>query len=301
MRTWTGELSLGSFRRTSLCRAMMVAIMIAIMGAVAVGSPAQAQAAQILIVDGTDSYAITAGTTLETELTTAGNTVTRVDTAVPASLTAYTQIYDLRYNNLPAFTTGEQAQYLAFLQTAANNTLFLMGENNSFNARNGPILNFVASAGGGTIASPTSQSSVAETVNSLFTTPNSITTVKFAACGLVTSTGTGAFATSEPAGTTGCSLFFGLGALANAPNAALVVVFDVNFIYDAQSRAGSVPATNEIAFRQNMEAFVSAPPVAPPPVPELPPWALGVLGLLLPASALLVLRRRTRGLSAQSQ
>jgi hypothetical protein len=272
-----GDFVLRSFRRTSW--------FLALMGIFVIGNLAPAQAAQILIVDGSDSIAQTAGTKLKSELETAGNTVTKVDTGVPGTLTGYTQIYDLRYNNLPAFTSEEQAQYLAFLTTASNNTIFLMGENNSFNQRNDPILQFVTLAGGGTIVHPTAQSSVSETVASLFTTPNNITNVKFAACGLVTSTGTGAFATSESGGTKGCSLFFGLGALANAPNAALVVVFDVNFIYDAESRSSSTPATNEISFRQNMEAFVSAPPVAPPPtpVPTLPEW-----GMILLASGLVV-------------
>lgn len=258
----------------------------ALAGIFVIGSLVPAQAANILIVDGTDSVAISAGTTLASELTTAGNTVTRVDTGVPASLTGYTQIYDLRYNNLPAFSAGEQAQYLAFLNAATNNTIFLMGENTSFNLRNDPILQFVTLAGGGTIAHPTSMSSVSETVNSLFRTPNDITNVTFAACGLVTSTGTGAFATSESGGTKGCSLFFGLGALANAPNAALVVVFDVNFIYDAQTRSAT---RNEAAFRQNLEAFVSTPPVAPPlatpvtSVPSLSEWGVMLLacGLVL--------------------
>ncbi len=67
----------------------------------AAGSLAPAQAANIRIVAGTDDIAQTAAGNLNTDLTTVGNTVTVVNTGVPASLTGYTQIYDVRYNNLP--------------------------------------------------------------------------------------------------------------------------------------------------------------------------------------------------------
>ena len=45
------------------------------------------------------------------------------------------------------------SQYLAFLNAAAGNTIFLMGENSgpSFATRNTAISQFIALAGGGTI------------------------------------------------------------------------------------------------------------------------------------------------------
>lgn len=224
-----------------------------------VSSSIPAQAANILIVAGTNGIAQTAAGVLDTELTTAGNTVTSVNTAVPASLVGFTQIYDLRYNNSPAFTAGEMAQYLAFLNAAAGNTIFLMGENVAFNARNTPINQFIALAGGGTIAAPAITSANSETVTPPFTGPNVIATVKFAACGLVTTAGTGAFASSEAGG--GCSIFFNQQRLLNAPTGALIVVYDVNFI--ATTPTGG--AVNEVAFRQNLEQFASAPPVGAPP------------------------------------
>jgi hypothetical protein len=253
---------------------------------------APAQAANILIVAGTDSIAQTAGSVLNTELTTAGNTVTVVNTGVPASLTGYTQIYDLRYSNAPAFTSGEMTQYLAFLNAAAGNTIFLMGENNSFNTRNALINQFITLAGGGTIAVPATYSSASETVNAPFTGPNSISTVKFAACGLVTSAGNGSFASSETGG--GCSLFFNQNRLTNALTGALVVVYDVNFIYNAPNSG----AVNEIPFRQNLEAFVSAPPVGPPvttgtpTVPTLTTWGQILLALVLFGIGGILVRRR---------
>ena len=150
--------------------------------------------------------------------------MTIVTTGVPASISGYTQIYDVRYNNLPDFSGAERAEYVTWLGTAGH-TLFLMGENSSFTPRNTPICDFIALAGGGTIAPPASSSTAAETVNPVFATkPNVISTVAFNNFGLVTSKGTGAFATSESGGTSGGALYFAPGTLANALAGALVVV-----------------------------------------------------------------------------
>jgi hypothetical protein len=266
-------------------------------------SPAAAVAgANILIVSGHDIFGPSGGypsTTeeaagvLNTELTTAGNTVTVVTTGVPANLTGYTQIYDVRFDNATPFTSAEMGYYLTFLQAAPNNTLFLMGENTYFNTRNGLILQFIAQAGGGTIALPVANNINTgtgayepETVASQFaTTPNVISTVTFADCGLMTTAGTGAFATSQSAG--GCSIFFGRGALQNAPQGAVVVVLDVNFIATAPTGFG---AANEVAFRQNLEHFVSDPPVAPPSTPV--PNTLILLALGLCSIGIIAIRRR---------
>lgn len=248
-----------------------------------------AQAANILVVAGTAPIAQTAAGVLNSDLS-GSNTVTVVNTGVPASLAGYTQIYDLRYDNSPAFTSGEMTEYLAFLNAAPNNTIFMMGENAGFNSRNTPMLQFIAQAGGGTIAAPVSSSSASEALAAQFQSPNSITTVRFAACGLITSAGRGAFASSESAG--GCSLFFGLGAFTNAPQGAMVVVFDVNFIATAPSGG----AVNEVAFRQNLEQFVSAPPVAPSPAPAPSAGAptLSEWGMIILAAGLIYVAMRRR-------
>lgn len=233
--------------------------------------------ANILVVTGTDAPAITAGNRLNTDLG-GTNTVTVVNTGVPVSLAGYTQIFDTRYDNNPNFSAGEQAQYLAFLNAAPGNTLFLMGENEAFNVRNTPINAFIALAGGGTIAAPSRTVNGPQTVNPPFTGPNALSgtnglnELTYAACGLVTSSGTGAFASQQAGG--GCAIYFGIGTLANAPTAALVVVYDVNFIYDAQTRLNppntGVNVDNEIPFRLNMEQFVSAP-TTPPTVTSIMP------------------------------
>jgi hypothetical protein len=215
--------------------------------------PGTAQAANILVVAGADAVALTTADHLNADLS-GTNTVTVVNTGVPASLAGYTQIYDVRYSNLPILAVSEQNAYLDFLKAAPGNVLFLMGENSYFLPRNQLICDFIALVGGGTIAAPTSYSFAPETVHPAFaSTPNALTTVSFGAGGVVTSSGNGSFATSEAGG--GVSLFFNQGTLANAPTGALVVVFDVNFI--ATAPTGS-PAANEIPFRQNLEAFTSS-------------------------------------------
>lgn len=276
-----------SRRVTSRC--VRIAFTLATMVIFVALSLAPVQAANILIVAGTDGIAQTAAGVLNSDLS-GTNTVTVVNTGVPASLAGYTQIYDVRYNNAPAFTSGEMTQYLAFLNAAPNNTIFMMGENAGFNSRNTPMLQFIAQAGGGTIAAPAVSSAASEAVAAQFQSPNSITTVRFAACGLVTSAGRGAFASSESGG--GCSLFFGLGSFTNAPQGAMVVVFDVNFIATAPTGG----AVNEVAYRQNLEQFVSAPPVAPSVpapsagVPTLSEWGM----ILLAAGLVYVAVRRLR-------
>ena len=262
---WEGQLPMRSILRFSFFA--LTCLLVA-------GSLAPARAANILLVAGTDGLAQTAANVLNSELM-GSNTVTSVNTGVPVSLAGYTQIYDLRYDNNPAFTAGEMTQYLAFLNAAAGNTIFLMGENTGFNVRNTPINQFIALAGGGTIAAPATSSFASENVTPPFTGPNAISTVKFAACGLVTSRGTGAFASSETGG--GCSLFFGQGQLANALTGALVVVYDVNFIATAPNGG----AVNEALFRLNMEQFVATPSAGPPspqPVPVPPSILLSLIG-----------------------
>jgi len=86
--------------------------------------------------------------------------------------------------------------------------------------------------------------------------------------GIVTSSGTGSFASTEAGGTSGGSLYFTQNTLANAPTGALVVVYDVNFIYDPQTRPN---VKNETVFRQNLEHFVAA--AAAPTVKSVSPAA----------------------------
>lgn len=274
----------------------------ALLGFLAVITLAPVQAGpsrgNVLIVAGTDAAAQQAATTVSGELTTAGFSVTSVNTGVPVSLAGYSQIYDTRYDNNPAFTAGEMTQYLAFLNAAPGNTLFLMGENDSFNNRNLPVLQFVALAGGGTIAVPAADNSnpvthafTPETVTPPFTGPNAISTITFAACGVVTSHGTGNFASTEAGGASGCSLFFDEGQLSNALTGALVIVFDVNFMATAPTGLGAV---NEVPFRKNLEQFAASPASAPPNLTPIPSSALLLLIGALAIVAFEIVRTRNK-------
>jgi uncharacterized protein (TIGR03437 family) len=232
----------------------------------------------VLIVAGTDPLAITAANVLNSDLLSDDEedfVVTIVNTGVPVSLAGYTQIFDVRYNDLPDFTAGEMNQYLAFLNAAPGNALFLMGENGTYNERNIPVNNFITLAGGGVIAPPTGYVFGPETVHPPFTGPHhfiGVSAVTYYFCGLVTSSGTGAFATTEEGG--GCAIFFVPGTLANAPHGALVVVYDVNFIATAPTSFGPFHAINEIPFRLNLEQFVSAPPAPPKVTPAPAPFQI---------------------------
>lgn len=242
------------------------------------GSPVRA--ANILIINGPAYPGAT--TTLNADLI-GTNTIT-TSNGIPASLAGFTQIYDLNID--VGLTAGQINQYLAFLNAAPNNSLFLAGENAGFIARNNAIAQLITLAGGGSIGAVTTSFGT-ETVATQFQTPNSVTTVPWQACGKVATTGTGAFATTAAGG--GCALFFGLGALANAPTGALMVVNDINFIL------GPVSA-NEIAFRKNMENILAAPPLASPqksvPVPTLSEWAQIAIAILLAFFGWRQIRRR---------
>jgi hypothetical protein len=261
----------------------------ALLAACALGGFAPARAANILIVAGADGLAQSAATVMNTELTAGGNTVTVVNTGVPAgSLAAYTQIYDVRYSNNPAFSAGEQAQYVTFLSGALGNALFLMGENTGFGARNTPISAFVALVGGGSVPVPVTNNSGIESVNAPFnTTPNAISTVGFQACGKTTAAGHGGFASSEVGG--GCALFFTQQTMTNAAGGALVVVYDINFVTNA---GGGV---NETAFRQNLEQFMALGGVTT--VPTLGWWAQLFLALALCSIGVVIIRRRSRAMA----
>ena len=228
-----------------------------------------ANAANILIVSGSDGLSTSAAAVLSNDLSGPNTVTITVDT--PASLAGYTQIYDIRNINQPAFTVAEQNQYLAFLNAAPGNVVVLIGENSVFGIRNNPIGDFIALAGGGTGIVPATYSSNPQIVYPPFGNANLTNTVQFAACGIVTSPGTGQFASKESAG--GCSVYWGRGTLQNAPTGALLVVWDLNFIYTAPT-AG---AQNEIAFRQQSET-VAAAPTTPPAISQVSPASGSLAG-----------------------
>ena len=75
--------------------------------------------------------------------------------------------------------------------------------------------------------------------------------------------------------------------MTNAPNAALVVVFDVNFMQCGGGGPDELPAKNLIGFIN-----AGGGPVGPVLVPILGTYSLVLLALLLAAGSFMVLRRR---------
>src|SRR5262245_47412928 len=242
-------------------------------------------AKNVLIVNGasnTSEPGTTADITanLQTLETAAGNTTTVMDVP-PASLAGFDEVWDIRFSNTWPLTAGDQSLYLAFLQ--AGHQMFIMGENAGFATRNNSVIAFVTAAGGGALSFTTPGQT--QTVNPPFTGPNPVTTITWNAGGGTSSPGAGAYATN--AGTDGTAVAWGPGHLSNATSAALVVVFDVNFM---QAGAG-VDSPN---FLKNLIGFINAGggPVAAVLVPTMGNYSLVLLALVLAAGSFMVLRRR---------
>lgn len=268
-----------------LYRAITTALMILFLGGAAV--PALAE--NVLVVSNTGDFDQGQATPrLNGLLVARGDTVTLAATT-PANLAPYTVIYDLRVN-APTRSGAELTQYLAFLNAAPGNVLFLLGENVNFGGPgNAAISTFITQAGGGTVAVPTVNTTAAQALTPAFNSPNAIGSVPLNFAGVVTSTGTGAFGATLAGGTTGSVLTFSPGTLAAATTGALVVVYDINFL------STDTPSSTGGKFAQNLVNYVAvgAPPVVPAAaVPTMSEWAMVLLGLILAGGAAVVLQRR---------
>ena len=223
------------------------------------------QAQNVLIVNGASGTS-EPGTTssITTQLTTlhtaAGNVVTVAD-VLPADLSSYRQVWDIRFDNNWALTPSDEAAYLAFLQGGGG--IFLMGENGSFMTRNNSIFNFIMQAGGGSLGF--GSGSDHQTVCSPFTGPNPVTSIDYLAPGYFNGTGTGSWITGPTCGaaSNGSGIAFGVGSLANAQAGALTSILDVNFM---QTNADA----NSQALTRNLIGYVGdqvTPPVTTTPEP----------------------------------
>lgn len=183
----------------------------------------------VLIVNGlsnTSEPTTTANITsnLETLHMAVGNTTVTVDT-LPADISSYNEIWDIRFSNTSPLSVVDIASYLTFLQRGGS--LFLMGENAGFINRNNSILDFINQAGGGTLAF--SVPNDVQDVLPPFNQPNGVNSFAYIAPGGVVDSGTGAWATQAQTGG-GSAIYFETGTLANANRGTLTVVFDVNFM-----------------------------------------------------------------------
>ena len=186
---------------------------------------------------------------------------------VPADLSSFAQVWDIRFSNAGAIGSDERTQYVSYLN--AGGGMFVMGENSGFMTRNNSIFSLVMQAGGGELTF--SLPSQPQTVFAPFDGPNAVSSISFAAPGGVNSNGTGEWITQGANGS-GSGVAFSVGDLENAMTGALTLIFDVNFM---QTNAG--PA--EQALTSNLIGFIGEQ--VDPPVPgEVPaPGALALLGL----------------------
>jgi MYXO-CTERM domain-containing protein len=204
---------------------------------------------------------------------------------VPGSgLSAYKQIWDIRYRTV--LIGSDITSYTAYL--AAGGSLFAMGEDGCCVTRDTSVVALITAAGGGT---PTSEvaSQATQTVNPPFNGPNTLPTVTYAAVGGFLTKGTGAFVTTDLLGHGG-GIVFGPGTLTNAPAGTLLSVLDINFMDP------NFPPGVSQALTDNLIAFLAAPtPVGgSPSATPIPSSAiLALIGL-----AGLGLYRRRRLMSA---
>lgn len=213
---------------------------LAALAAAMASAPVQAQ--NVLIVNGasgTSEPGTTSSITtqLSTLHTAAGNIVTVAD-VLPADLSPYRQIWDIRFSNTWALTSSDEAAYLGFLQGGGG--VFLMGENSGFMTRNNSIFDLIMQAGGGTVGF--GSGSDHQAVCSPFTGPNPVASIDYLAAGYFNGTGTGNWITGPTCGASsgGSGIAFGVGSLANANAGALTTILDVNFMQtdaDANSQA----------------------------------------------------------------
>ena len=260
---------------TNKRRTVLAAAFLALLGVV----PA-AWAGNILIINGAATTS-EPGTTsritanLNSLLVAADNTTT-ISSGVPAVLTGYDQIWDIRFDNNVALTASEQTQYIAFL--ASGKGMFVMGENATFPTRNNSVLSLITAAGGARVGLQFVVPSSTQIVQAPFTEPNVIPdgNVTYAAPGGVQSPdggqpGTGQFITQDTTVVfnSGTGVAFGPGTLLNAAAGALTVIFDVNFMQ------GTVDQPDSQNLLRNLIQFVTEPP-EPQPQPTITTAASGL-------------------------
>ncbi|MDF2233497.1 hypothetical protein P2H44_13130 [Albimonas sp. CAU 1670] len=246
----------------------------------------KAAAFSVLVVDGMSTSASSSVTRdivyqLKTLQAEAGNTVTVAD-ATPMDLSAYDQVWDVRYSAVGSLTGAERAAYLDLLD--AGKGLFLVGENASFADRNAAVLSLVADAGGGALG--TRYVSDVQSVEAPFDGPAAVGTIEYLSPNGLTSAGSGRWITR--AGASGTGVAWGSGALSGG-RGTLAVMMDANVLQWGRGAEAEALVRNLIGF---MDASVTRG-TAPVPLPA-PALMLG-LGLASLAGFRLRPRLRRRG------
>jgi hypothetical protein len=241
-------------------------------------------AAKVLIINGSDKASEAQTTSSITDHLSklhqrAGNTVTVVD-EVPTSLSDYSEVWDIRYDNNGALTDDVRKSYLGFL--AGGGGMFVMGENDFFGDRDDSILSLVSDAGGGKLSRASGSSQ--QTIYSPFDKPNEVTSINYQNSGFMNGFGTGQWISAS--GDTGSGVAWSKGKLGNARSGALTTIFDVNFMMNEASDDEHSLTANLIRFVDQVNPVVSA-------VPEPSSWAMMILGFAVVGGAMRSRRRNT--------
>ncbi len=218
-----------------------------------------------------------------------GNTVTAVS-ALPADLSGYAQVWDLRV--LTALDASAAASYTGFLQ--AGGGLFLTGElgGHVYDARNASLLALIDALGGGSLGfHPCTAAESGQTVQSPFTGPNAVSQVQFQAPGCFGGYGSGQWVANN--GSVGAGVAYEVGTLDNAGAGALVAMLDINFMMNVYDLPNSQNLT------KNLIRFLGDQADAPTPVPE--PGSLALVGIAALAAAAVRRRPRTGTASARAR
>lgn len=239
-------------------------------------------AGPILIVNGADQTTETDTTSaltanLKALHEAAGNTVTIVD-GLLADISAYSQVWDVRFFNDAALDSVAQSTYSNYLGSGGG--LFLMGENSGFMQRNNSILSLISLLGGGNVGYNDCYDGT-QVVHAPFTGPNAVAQVTYAASGCFNNSGSGQWITSRADGSIGSGIAYGVGSLSNAMAGALTTILDVNFMMNTYDLPNSQQLT------KNLISFVGqqvepVDPTNPVPAPaSILMLAAGLLGLRL--------------------
>ncbi|MFY8117166.1 MAG: hypothetical protein ACOVLH_05140, partial [Roseateles sp.] len=206
--------------------------------------PTAVEAANVLIITETNALTLAPGTQtrLQARQLAAGNTVTIVSiNALPGSLLAYDQVWDLSFvNPLSGANASLYSSYLASGRTAV-----LVGENVlSWLPRNNSIASFLGSLGAGTVTVNTSGMAASpQTLLPEFQLANAVSSVPFPGAGKFTAVGSGRCMSSD------CTAAaWGAGSLSSVPLGTLVSVLDINYL---------VPSTEQPALTDNLIAYLA--------------------------------------------
>jgi len=144
--------------------------------------------------------------------------------STPYNIDGYEQLWDIAvYTEL---TTANQEKYLKFLQ--AGKRIYLIGDKDGHGSRNTSIVNFIESAGGGTL-NVGGSTNVPQQVLPPFDT--NLSSITYGGMTTVSSTaGTGRFISNVAYSPLSTAIAWPAGTLANAMGGALTAVLDVDFM-----------------------------------------------------------------------